>query len=184
MVVLLWDIFAFTFVGASWLVFATHSIQHIKTEAKTEDGSRVLVFALILISSFASMFIVLMLMLSDVSKSMPVAYYLPIVITAILMSWSLVHTVFTFHYANMFYDGDKQDNSKHLGGLDFPNESHPDYIDFAYFSFVIGMTFQVSDVQITSKTIRRITLFHSLLAFGLNTFVVALTINIVAGLTK
>ncbi|MOA02399.1 hypothetical protein D3C78_1218500 [compost metagenome] len=184
MVALLWDAFAFTFVGASWLVFATHSIQHIKTEAKTEDGSRVLVFALILISSFASMFIVLMLMLSDVSKSMPVAYYLPIVITAILMSWSLVHTVFTFHYANMFYDGDKQDHSKHLGGLDFPNESHPDYIDFAYFSFVIGMTFQVSDVQITSKLIRRTTLFHSLLAFGLNTFVVALTINIVAGLIK
>mgnify|MGYP003584151909 CR=1 FL=1 len=184
MVVLLWDAFAFTFVGASWLVFATHSIHHIKTEAKTEDGSRALVFALILISSFASMFIVLMLMLSDVSKSMSVAYYLPIIITAILMSWSLVHTVFTFHYANMFYDGDKQDNSKHLGGLDFPNENHPDYIDFAYFSFVIGMTFQVSDVQITSRAIRRTTLFHSLLAFGLNTFVVALTINIVAGLTK
>lgn len=182
-IVLLWDVFAFTFVGVSWIVFFTHSIHHIKTEAKTEDGSRLFVFALILIASFASMFTVLMLMLSDIPEKLP-TYYLPIVVTAILMSWSLVHTVFTFHYANMFYDEDKKDQNKHLGGLEFPNETHPDYIDFAYFSFVIGMTFQVSDVQITSRAIRRTTLFHSLLAFGLNTFVVALTINIVAGLIK
>lgn len=131
--VISWDVFAFTYVGASWLVFFTHSIHHIKTEARTEDGSRVFVFAIILITSFVSMFTVLMLMLADVSNSMPIVYYLPLVVSAILLSWSLVHTVFTFHYANMYYDGDKEDHSKHLGGLDFPNETHPDYIDFAYF---------------------------------------------------
>ncbi|POY36656.1 DUF1345 domain-containing protein [Solitalea longa] len=184
LVTLLWDVFAFAFVGASWLVFVTHSIHHIKTEARTEDGSRVFVLASILISSFAGMLSVLMLMLSNVADKMAALYYIPILLSAILLSWSLVHTVFTFHYANMFYDGDKTDHTKHNGGLDFPNESHPDYIDFAYFSFVIGMTFQVSDVEISSRQIRRTALFHSLLSFCLNTFVVALTINIIAGLKK
>ncbi len=67
-------------------------------------------------------------------------------------------------------------------GLDFPGKEKPGYLDFAYFSFVVGMTFQVSDVQITSRTIRRLVLAHGLISFFLNTFVVALTINIVAGL--
>ena len=66
--------------------------------------------------------------------------------------------------------------------LDFPGNAKPDYLDFAYFAFVIGMTFQVSDVEIPSRTIRRTALAHSLLSFALNTFVVALTINLIAGL--
>lgn len=73
---------------------------------------------------------------------------------------------------------------KNAEGLNFPQEKQPDYIDFAYFSFVIGMTFQVSDVQINSRIIRRTALAHGLLSFALNTFVVALTINLIAGLTK
>lgn len=66
----------------------------------------------------------------------------------------------------------------------FPSENIPDYLDFAYFSFVIGMTFQVSDIQITDKKIRRLVLLHGLISFILNTFVVALTVNFIAGLSK
>lgn len=68
--------------------------------------------------------------------------------------------------------------------MKFPGEKKADYLDFAYFSFVIGMTFQVSDVEIASRSVRRTALAHGLLAFALNTFVVALTINLVAGLSK
>ncbi len=95
-----------------------------------------------------------------------------------------MHTIFTFHYAHLYYDDINKDNKKVAEGLNFPETKEPDYIDFAYFSFVIGCTFQVSDVVITSPKMRRIVLLHGLLAFGLNTFVVALTINLVAGLGK
>ena len=83
----------------------------------------------------------------------------------------------------MYYNEEKQTKGP-LQGLDFPDEKKPDYIDFAYFSFIIGMTFQVSDVSISARGIRRTALAHALLAFALNTFVVALTINLVAGLKK
>jgi uncharacterized membrane protein len=72
----------------------------------------------------------------------------------------------------------------HAGGLVFPDDDKPGYSDFAYFSFVLGMTFQVSDIQITSKRLRRIALLHGILSFGFNTIIVALTINVIAGLTK
>ena len=72
----------------------------------------------------------------------------------------------------------------HKGGLIFPNDEPPDYFDFAYFSFVIGMTWQVSDVQITSRRIRRIVLMHALLSFVYNTVILALSINIISGLIQ
>ena len=99
-----------------------------------------------------------------------------------MTSWIMLHTIFTFHYAHLYYSKIKGDPA--VSGLDFPSEKNPDYIDFVYFSFIIGMTFQVSDVTINSRIIRRTVLAHSLLAFALNTFVVALTINLIAGLTK
>ena len=103
---------------------------------------------------------------------------------ALGFSWLLIHTRFAFHYAHRYYNICKQQDTQIDGGLDFPGEREPDYLDFAYFSFVIGTTFQVSDVEITSRTLRRTVLVHGLLSFALNTFVVALTINIIAGLKK
>jgi uncharacterized membrane protein len=103
-------------------------------------------------------------------------------ITGIISSWVMLHSIFTLHYAHLYYS--KIKGTATACGLDFPEEKKPDYIDFAYFSFIIGMTFQVSDVTINSRIIRRTVLAHSLLAFALNTFVVALTINLIAGLTK
>jgi uncharacterized membrane protein len=91
--------------------------------------------------------------------------------------------VYSLRYAHAFYgDGDDSGVQKHAGGLIFPGDRPPNYFDFAYFSFVIGMTCQVSDVQITSRHMRRITLVHSLLAFGFNTLILALLINTVSGL--
>ena len=101
-----------------------------------------------------------------------------------MLSWIMVHTLFGFHYAHLYYGDDTNDPSSHAEGLEFPKEKKPDYLDFAYFAFVIGMTFQVSDVDITGRSIRRVALLHGLLSFGLNTFVVALTINLIAGLLK
>ncbi|MES2365248.1 MAG: DUF1345 domain-containing protein [Pseudomonadota bacterium] len=101
---------------------------------------------------------------------------------ALGFSWLLVHTRFAFHYAHRYYIGGKGARATHTGGLNFPGDRDPDYLDFAYFSFVIGMTSQVSDVAVTSRVMRRLTLAHGLLSFGFNVAVLALSVNIFASL--
>jgi uncharacterized membrane protein len=178
---ILWDVFAMVNIIFSWIIFFTSSVAHITKHAQQDDGSRVFVFNIVVFSSFASMFMVLMLMTSNQTHEISKSVYLAITIAGILLSWIMVHTSFCFHYARLYYKPDKKEE-KTATGLNFPNELHPDYLDFAYFSFIIGMTFQVSDVQINTRTIRRLALAHALISFVLNTFVVALTINLIAGL--
>ena len=101
---------------------------------------------------------------------------------ALGFSWLLIHTRFAFHYAHRYYIGGRGARAAHTGGLNFPGDRDPDYLDFAYFSFVIGMTSQVSDVAVTSRVMRRITLAHGLLSFGFNVAVLALSVNIFASM--
>lgn len=96
-------------------------------------------------------------------------------IACVTMAWMVLHLSFTFRYAHLYYGDEKY--VTHARGLDFPGDEHPDYFDFAYYSFTIGMTFQVSDVIIKSKGLRRLTLAHSLVAFFFNTILIAITIN-------
>lgn len=98
-------------------------------------------------------------------------------VLSVILSWLFLNVMFAIHYAHGYY-GDFGD--KHTG-LQFPDTPEPDYWDFAYFSIVIGMTFQVSDVQITSNYLRRVVLMHSVIAFFFNVFIIAITVNIVAG---
>lgn len=177
---MVWVTFASTFIVTSVIIFFKLKVSEIEKKANDEDGSRIFVFISILLSSFASMLTVLLLMLSDSMKTNQAVTVL-VAILGIMVSWILVHIIFTFHYANMFY-AKQSDITSDDKPLNFPGNSKPDYLDFAYFSFVIGMTFQVSDVEIASQKIRRLALVHALLSFTLNTFVVALTINLIAGL--
>lgn len=98
-------------------------------------------------------------------------------VASVVLSWLFLNVMFAIHYAHGFYG----DLGKQHTGLDFPGTREPDYWDFAYFSIVIGMTFQVSDVQITSNYLRRVALLHSVIAFFFNVFIIAITVNIVAG---
>ena len=93
--------------------------------------------------------------------------------TTVAASWFLVHTLLAVPSTHLFFA-----DSRPPRGLDFPEEKEPDFLDFAYFSFVIGMTFQVSDVQVTSRPIRRMVLVHSLLSFAFNTVILAFSINL------
>lgn len=178
---ILWNVFCAVILFFAWMVFFSCSPAQIRKLASQEDGSRFFVFVIVLVASMASMVAVLLLILSKETFSRA-ALYLPVAIGGMLLSWILVHTTFCFHYAHMYYRDDEEQPATHAEGLEFPKEAAPDYLDFAYFSFVIGMTFQVSDVEISSRAIRRQALVHGLLSFGLNTFVVALTVNLVAGL--
>jgi uncharacterized membrane protein len=177
-----WDVFAAILIALCWTVIVKRSTPRVRRFATREDGSRVYVFLIILISSFASMIAVLMLILSKSDSDEHHSLYLIATIAGMLFSWVIVHTTFTFHYAHMYYAHDEINPHQKVGGLDFPSELKPDYLDFAYFSFVIGMTFQVSDVEISNRKIRRLALVHGLISFSLNTFVVALTVNLIAGL--
>jgi uncharacterized membrane protein len=109
------------------------------------------------------------------SKGNPAGLILPM--ATIVWSWVLVHTAFALHYAHDFYRGSQ------AGGLQFPSggaHADADYWDFIYFSFVIGMTAQVSDVGITDKIIRRTATVHGIVSFVFNTALLALMVNIAA----
>ena len=110
------------------------------------------------------------------------APHLVLAILAVATSWLLVHTMFALHYAHYYYGDDpSRAGDDERGGLAFPGGGPPDYWDFFYFSFVVGMTCQVSDVQVTSRGMRRLTLTHGVLSFFFNTGLLALAVNIIAG---
>src|SRR4029453_4522241 len=112
-------------------------------------------------------------------------FAVPLLLTlsTVISSWALLHTVYSLRYAHAYYgDSDEPGVHQNAGGLMFPGDRPPNYFDFAYFSFVVGMTCQVSDVQITSRRMRRLTLVPSVLSLGFNTIILALLINTVSGL--
>ena len=181
-VLIVWIAFAFTVIVMDWMLIFTSHPQDVRKNAKLQDSNRTFIFLFVIASSIMSLAAIVFLLVSAKGKSGEgVAFPVILALTSVLVSWWLVHTLFTLRYAHLFYEPEKA--SKPVGGLDFPGgEKEPDYLDFVYFSFVIGMTFQVSDVEITSRRIRRLALFHALISFAFNTAIVALSINIVSGL--
>jgi uncharacterized membrane protein len=97
----------------------------------------------------------------------------------VVLSWTFTHIVFTLHYANIYYRPNEEGTA---GGLEFPGKRAPDYRDFVYYAFVIGCAAQTGDVNTTSIAMRRVSLIHGIVAFGFNTAILALTINVGASL--
>ena len=172
-----WDVFSITMILLSWISIFSISSQEIREECNKQDESRSLIFIIIVICTIASLGEVFLLLTRRSDN-----WVMIIPIAGLLLSGVLIHTIFAFRYAHLYYMNKGEDKSTHAGGLNFPGDKNPDYFDFAYFAFVLGMTFQVSDVQVLSKRIRRLSLIHALLSFLFNTFFVAITINIIAGL--
>jgi len=176
-----WNAFALALLILIWIAILTSGIDHIRYRARTQDLSRLLIFIFTISAACSSIFAVVFLLSAAKKSTGHLGLHAALSIIAILSSWTLVHTMFAMRYAHIYYDeGDAPD--KPLGGLDFPGDDNPDYLDFAYFSFVIGMTCQVSDVQITSKSLRSLALIHGVLSFCFNTVILALTINTISGL--
>ncbi len=176
-----WDTFSLCMIVMSWVTFFITSSEQIREQARVQDQGASIIFILVLISTIASFLAVLLLLVVKRSGHETHSWRLPIAIAGMIFSWFLIHTIFTLRYAHIYYGDHPTTPDKYLGGLSFPDDATPEYIDFAYFSFVLGMTFQVSDVDITSKRFRKIALWHSLLSFGFNTIMIALTINVIAG---
>lgn len=175
---------ASTIIVLNWISILTSHPREARKIAKLQDSSRTFLFAFIITASVVSLIAIIFLLKSPkgISEADRNGHIL-LAIGAVAVSWWLVHTVFSLRYAHIFYDTDTDDGgSKKGGGLDFPDTKEPDFLDFIYFGFVVGMTFQVSDVQITDRNIRRLCLLHGLISFAFNTAIVALSINVISGL--
>ncbi|MBK0378330.1 DUF1345 domain-containing protein [Mucilaginibacter segetis] len=180
-----WIGFALSAIILDWINILGAHPQEISKVAGLEDSSRFFIFLFVMAASLVSLVAILLLLKSTKGEPESIVNgYILLAMAAVIISWWLVHTVFTMRYAHIYYTTDKG-NKTHKGGLEFPgNEKTPDYMDFVYFSFVVGMTFQVSDVEISSKDIRRLTWAHGLISFAFNTAIVALSINVISGLVS
>lgn len=178
-----WNLFSLTMLILDWHIFLTTKPPQIHEFANKEDEGRLAIFTIVLIATFASLLAVALLLITETGTGSGKVLHITVALTGMMLSWTLVHTLFAIHYAHLYYGDDEENPDSPLGGLQFPGKGQPDFLDFAYFSFVLGMTFQVSDVQVTSKSMRHIALLHGLLSFGYNTVIVALSINTIAGLS-
>ncbi len=171
-----WDVFALLYLGLIHQIMAQCGVDQIRERAAEEDEGAV---ALLIFTCIAAMAALVALVAELGDESAQGGWHIALAIATIILSWCFVHTIFALHYAHEFY-GEGRDRK--TGGLDFPGEREPDYSDFLYFSLVIAMTSQVSDVQITSRAIRRIATMHGVLSFFFNLGILALTINMVSNL--
>jgi uncharacterized membrane protein len=182
--VTVWNSFALTAIVLAWVRIATSDALTAVRTAKLQDTGRATIFIFVTLGTVASLMAVATLLAkAKAFHGRVLTEHVLLAIGTVVCSWTLLHTIFTLHYAHVYYGrSDPALDDAGGTGLQFPNEQRPDFLDFAYFSFVIGMTFQVSDVQITSQAIRRLALVHGLLSFLFNTAILALAINLASGL--
>ena len=168
-----WDFFAALYLVLAYITMLRCDVGHIRRSAVLQDDGRFLILLVTAFGALASLGAIVFEL--GASKGDPAGLILAT--ATIALSWVLVHTAFALHYAHDFYRGKKP------GGLQFPSgdtHAEADYWDFVYFSFVIGMTAQVSDVGITDKIIRRTATVHGIISFVFNTALLALMVNIAA----
>ena len=168
-----WDIFVALYLVLVYAMMLRSGLKRIRRNSVLQDDGRFLILLVTGLGAFASL-AAIVFELGASQRSPP---HLMLATLTIVLSWAAVHTAFALHYAHDYYRGAKP------GGLQFPSgdtHEHADYWDFVYFSFVIGMTAQVSDVGITDKTIRRTATVHGIISFFFNTALLALMVNIAA----
>lgn len=169
-----WDTFAFVSLVLTWLTLLTITPAHIQSHAQREDPSRVVSLAIVITAAGAALVAVVLLLQGTAPlRGGERTGAILLALSAVALAWLLIHTVFTLRYAHLYFEALDEP-----AALEFPHMTErPDYLDFAYFSFVIGMTAQTADVSIVSRRIRRTALLHGIIAFAFNTAVVALTIG-------
>lgn len=167
---LAWDISLVLYLILAFTTVFSCGAEFMRRQAALQDDGRFFILGMTSSAAFAS--IVAILLELGATNRAPAQLVLAVV--TIALSWAAIHTTFALHYAHEYFRGDK------AGGVLFPGGDDPDYWDFVYFSFVIGMTAQVSDVGITDKMIRRTAIVHGVVSFVFNTALLALMVNIAA----
>jgi uncharacterized membrane protein len=171
-----WDVASISLIAAIWFSVGRLNNEGTRSHAGREDPSIRLSELIVLIAGVALLAAVgFVLIRAGGTAGAMKAYLIALGVVSVALSWALVHTIFTLRYARAFY-------GPPTGGIDFNEPELPSYLDFAYLAFTIGMTFQVSDTNLTSKAIRRIALAHALISYLFGAVIVALVINVVSSL--
>lgn len=178
-VLVAFDIAAAIFLIATWPLLRCSNAQQMRSFAERNDANRSLLLAI----TAAVSLVVLVAVFSELEeKTAPKGWVITLIIATLVLAWLFSNMVYALHYAHVYYtradrdgDGEKREDS---GGLDFPETKEPNYWDFVYFSFTLGMTFQTSDTAMTTTQMRRIATVHCLAAFVFNLGVLAFTINV------
>jgi uncharacterized membrane protein len=174
-----WDVGVAVYLFLTLSLMWRADVAHIRRRAAEQDEGAAFILLLSIVATFASLVAIVLVLGGAKQATQGHALNVVLAFTTILLSWAFVHTIFSFHYAHEYY-GEGGDGK--IGGLHFPGDHAPDYRDFLYFSLVIGMTSQVSDVAISSKVIRRVASVHGVLSFFFNLVVLALTVSMIANL--
>jgi uncharacterized membrane protein len=171
-----WIAAALFYVIGVWATVGTFDAATTKRNAVREDPSVATTDLLVISAGVACLAAVgLALVKAGSAHGGTKAYLITIGVASVALAWAAVHTVFTLRYARLYY-------SSPVGGIDFNEPDDPTYLDFAYLSLTIGMTFQVSDTNLTTKPVRRSALHHALLSYLFGAVIVALLINVVSSL--
>jgi uncharacterized membrane protein len=173
-----WDAAALSMGVLAWVLIFRCDVKQTRRLAAEEDPGRAAVWIIVILASVFSLFATVGgLRGARVCASELRPTFVALSVVAVACAWALTHTAYTLRYAHLYYrdDGDGE------GGLSFPGDQPPAYVDFAYYAFTIGMCFQTSDVTITSRQIRRATMAHAVLSFGYNTAILATAVSLVVG---
>lgn len=175
-----WNIGCLIFLGLAVDLFGRE--RDMARDAAAQEEGEWTVFSIVMAATVASFAAIIGVFsgAKDVDPALR-AFHVALVAGTLLVSWLVSQTIFAMRYAHEYYSLDDSTGGIEKG-LEFPGGESPDYWDFFYFALVLGMTFQVSDVQITSRKLRRLAAAHGLLGFLFNTVILALTINLIAGL--
>jgi uncharacterized membrane protein len=174
--ILAWDAAVLCFLVLTHRVIVDHSVDSMRRRAAALDAATSVIMVIVVAAACVSLY-GLSISLHGPGGLLPErpALRLLLAATTVFGSWSLIHTVFAVHYAHLYY-------GPAAAGLIFPGKGDPNYYDFLYFSFVVGMTCQVSDVQVADPGLRRLVLVHGVLSFFFNTVILALAVSLGAGL--
>jgi uncharacterized membrane protein len=170
-----WDVGVALYLVLAYRMIWRADVNHIRRRAAWQDEGQTAILVLTVAAALASLAAIVAELGTATGASRHPTQLILATLT-IVLSWAFIHTMFALHYAHEYYD----ENAGRGGGLTFPGEPQPDYWDFVYFSFVIGMTSQVSDIAVTSRPIRRTVTSHGIVSFAFNAALVALTVNIAA----
>jgi uncharacterized membrane protein len=174
-----WDLGVLFYLALVFNIMRTHTVDDLRARAAEEDDGAIGVLLLTGLAGLAMLAAIVAELARPKTGNAAPAPAIALAMTTIVLSWLFVHTIFAIHYAHEYY-GEGRD--KRIGGLTFPGNDNPDYWDFVYFSLVIAMTSQVSDVAIESKSLRHVATVHGVLSFFFNLAVLALTINMISNL--
>lgn len=175
-----WDMAGLVLLGLVWALLIVRADAELTRKlAGDEDPGRTVIYVVVLVASSVSLIAATLLVRQGRILGGGLARAFPaLCLVTVALAWAMTHTAFALRYARLYY----REDAEGVGGIELPEHQPPTFFDFAYFAFTIGMCFQVSDMCVTSRQIRRVVLLHAIVSFAYNSVILAFVLNLVFGL--